>query len=50
MIVQPRLHRAHMLAEAQHDAEFFGLDAEEAGQAQIASAPITTSAIHMLLK
>src|SRR4029077_9032432 len=25
--------RAHMLAEAQHDAEFFGLDAEEAGQA-----------------
>ena len=32
MIVQARLHRAHMLAEAQHDAEFFGLDAEESGQ------------------
>ena len=33
MIVQAGLYGAHMLAEAQHDAEFFGLDAEEAGQA-----------------
>ena len=33
MIVQARLHGAHMLAEAQHDAELFRLDAEEAGQA-----------------
>jgi hypothetical protein len=32
VIVQAGLH-AHMLAEAQHDAEFVGLDAEEAGQA-----------------
>src|ERR1700687_1224165 len=32
MIVQTRLHRAYMLAEAQHDAELFGLDAEESGQ------------------
>ena len=32
MIVQARLHGAHMLAEAQHDAELFGLDAEESGQ------------------
>ena len=33
MIVQAGLHGAHMLAEAQHDAEFFGLNAEESGQA-----------------
>src|SRR6188768_2600911 len=33
MIVQARLHRAYMLAEAQHDAELFGLDPEESGQA-----------------
>jgi hypothetical protein len=33
MIVQARLHGAHMLAEAQHHAEFFGLHAEEARQA-----------------
>src|ERR1035437_10002274 len=32
MIVQTRLHRAHMLAETQHDAELFGLDAEKSGQ------------------
>src|SRR3984893_11806753 len=32
MIVQARLHRAHMLAEAQHHAELFGLDAEKSGQ------------------
>ena len=32
MIVQAGLHGAHMLAEAQHDAEFFGLHAEESGQ------------------
>ena len=32
MIVQAGLHRAHMLAEAQHDAEFVGLHAEEARQ------------------
>jgi hypothetical protein len=30
MIIQAGLHRAHMLAEAQHDAELFGLDAEGA--------------------
>ena len=29
MIVQAGLHGAHMLAEAQHDAEFFGLHAEK---------------------
>ena len=33
MIVQPRLHLADELAEAQHDAELVGLDAEEAGKA-----------------
>ena len=33
MIVQAGLHGAHMLAEAQHDAEFFRLDAEKSGQA-----------------
>ena len=33
MIVQAGLHGAHMLAEAQHHAELFGLHAEEAGQA-----------------
>ena len=32
MIVQTGLHGAHMLAEAQHDAKFFGLHAEESGQ------------------
>ena len=32
MIVQAGLHGAHMLAEAQHDAEFFRLHAEETGQ------------------
>src|SRR5258707_2543494 len=32
MIIQARLHRAHMLAKAQHDAELFGLDAEKSGQ------------------
>ena len=32
MIVQTGLNRAHVLAEAQHHAEFFGLHAEEAGQ------------------
>ena len=33
MIVQAGLHLADELAEAQHHAEFVGLDAEEAGQA-----------------
>src|SRR5262249_122543 len=33
MIVEARLHGAHMLAEAQHHAELFGLHAEEAGEA-----------------
>ena len=33
MIVEARLHVAHEFAEAQHDAEFVGLDAEEAGKA-----------------
>ena len=33
MIVQAGLNGAHMLAEAQHDAEFFRLHAEESGQA-----------------
>src|SRR6202171_3526544 len=32
MIVQAGLHRAYMLAETQHDAELFGLDAEKSGQ------------------
>src|SRR5258708_12469221 len=32
MIIQARLHRAHMLAKAQHDTELFGLDAENSGQ------------------
>src|SRR6202051_2138385 len=32
MIVQARLYRAHMLAETQHDAELFGLDAEKSRQ------------------
>ena len=32
MIVQAGLHGAHMLAEAQHDAEFFRLHAEKSGQ------------------
>ncbi len=33
VIVEPRLHLAHELAEAQHHAELVGLDAEEAGKA-----------------
>src|SRR5436190_23384074 len=32
MIDQAGLHGANMLADAQHDAEFFGLNAEESGQ------------------
>ena len=32
MIVQARIHGAHMLAEAQHDALLFGLHPEEARQ------------------
>src|SRR5262245_50023193 len=33
MVVQARLHRAHMLAETEDDAELFRLHPEEAGQA-----------------
>jgi hypothetical protein len=33
MIIQPRLHLAHELAEAEHDTELIGLDAEEPGKA-----------------
>ena len=51
MIVQARLHGADMLAEAQHDAELFGLDAEEAGQApDRRRASRTISAMPMPLK
>ncbi len=33
MVIQAGLHLAHVLAEAQHHAEFVRLDPEEAGKA-----------------
>ena len=33
MVIQSRLHLAHVLAETQHDAEFVRFDPEEAGKA-----------------
>src|SRR5665213_3219968 len=44
MIIQARLHFAHLFAEAQHDAEFFLFDPEEAGKPHSTTAPSTSRA------